>query len=119
MQYRTLLSYYTVAKAESHRRNTACYVRLGCFSIDPPFNNTDVLPMSPSFINTQFYLFTDFHQRTPTTLSEDDLNSSRRTNFRPELNTVIISHGFLQNGRVDWMVHMAMEMLKRVRLQYQ
>lgn len=108
-----LILYAVVAQAERHRRNTACYPRLGCFSIDPPFNNTDVLPMSPSFINTQFYLFTDFHQRTPTTLSEDDLNSSRRTNFRPELDTVIISHGFLQNGRVDWMVHMAMEMLKR------
>lgn len=74
--------------------------------------------MNPSFINTQFYLFTNFHQRTPTTISEDDLNSSHGTNFRPELDTVIIIHGFLQNGRVDWMVHMAMEMLKRVRLQY-
>lgn len=117
IQYRTLLS-YTVAQAERHRRNAACYARLGCFSIDPPFNNTDVLPMNPSFINTQFYLFTDFHQRTPTTISEDDLNSSHGTNFRPKLDTVIIIHGFLQNGRVDWMVHMAMEMLKRVRLQY-
>lgn len=117
IKYRTLLS-YTVAQAERHRRNAACYARLGCFSIDPPFNNTDVLPMNPSFINTQFYLFTDFHQRTPTTISEDDLNSSHGTNFRPKLDTVIIIHGFLQNGRVDWMVHMAMEMLKRVRLQY-
>lgn len=115
-----IVLYYnnTVAQAEGHQRNAACYDRLGCFSIDPPFNNTDVLPMNPSFINTQFYLFTNFHQRTPTTISEDDLNSSHGTNFRPELDTVIIIHGFLQNGRVDWMVHMAMEMLKQVRLQY-
>jgi hypothetical protein len=92
-----------------------CYPRLGCFSIQPPLNNTDVLPMNPEYIDTKFYLFTDYHERTPKTISENDLNSHTQTGFRPDLDTVFIIHGFLQNGRVEWMVHMAMELLRKVR----
>lgn len=71
--------------------------------------------MNPSYIDTKFHLFTDYHERTPKTISENDLNSHKRTGFRPDLDTVFIIHGFLQNGRVEWMVHMAMELLRKVR----
>ncbi|XP_022316454.2 pancreatic lipase-related protein 2-like [Crassostrea virginica] len=100
--------------AVGQRRNTVCYARLGCFSLEYPFNNTDVLPMEPAFINTRFYLFTN-PQETPSIISEGDITNSleHSLKFRPELETVIIVHGFLQNGQVDWMAKMAIELLKR------
>ncbi|XP_048763218.1 inactive pancreatic lipase-related protein 1-like isoform X2 [Ostrea edulis] len=107
------VSYICAVDAETHQRQVVCYPRLGCFSIQPPLNNTDVLPMNPSYIDTKFHLFTDYHERTPKTISENDLNSHKRTGFRPDLDTVFIIHGFLQNGRVEWMVHMAMELLRK------
>ncbi|XP_061182222.1 pancreatic lipase-related protein 2-like isoform X1 [Saccostrea echinata] len=100
-------------QSEGHRRETICYPRLGCFSIQPPFNNTNVLPMDPSYIDTRFYLLTDHSDHTPITISESDLNSSGGTPFQPNLDSVFIIHGFLQNGRVEWMLHMALELLRR------
>ncbi|KAK6189126.1 hypothetical protein SNE40_005164 [Patella caerulea] len=75
-----------------------CYPRLGCFSIQSPFNNTGMFPQDPGFIGTVFKLYTSENPVQPLTLTTDDL-----AGLNPQEETKVIIHGFMQDWDVDWL----------------
>jgi len=98
------------------KRAQNCYVDLGCFSNDPPFNNTEgALPLDRNFIHTTFWLIPrDRFHPDPIKLVLHDRQRLNASGFDPSLPTKFIIHGFLQHGRVRWIINMAMEFLRKV-----
>ncbi|KAK3091087.1 hypothetical protein FSP39_017022 [Pinctada imbricata] len=97
-----------------NKRSSQCWEHLGCFSNAPPYNNADgALPLSPEFIQTQFYLFASENQANPENLKDDDVRGLTRSQYDGNRKTVFIIHGFLQSGMVDWTITLANEILKK------
>ncbi|XP_035698636.1 uncharacterized protein LOC118431502 [Branchiostoma floridae] len=96
-----------------------CYGDLGCFSDEFPFDNTGgVVPQSPEYINTVFYVFT---KSNPTiearqAISYDDILSVQNSPFDPAKPVKVLIHGFYSypiTGDPFWAGDAMREMLKR------
>ncbi|XP_041358980.1 inactive pancreatic lipase-related protein 1-like [Gigantopelta aegis] len=94
------------------RRQTSCFARLGCFSNDPPYNNTIELPQDPNFINTTFKLYTRTNPNHPSFLFTHSAESVHRSRFDSSKPVRIIIHGFLQSTRLPWVVEMVQKLLQ-------
>ena len=75
-------------------KQVVCYDELGCFDKLPPFSPSMPLPMSPSKIQTEYYL------RTRHNLLEDqpiipDAANLTASHFDPAKRTKVIIHGFV------------------------
>ncbi|XP_078656697.1 pancreatic lipase-related protein 2-like [Branchiostoma floridae x Branchiostoma belcheri] len=96
-----------------------CYGDLGCFSDEYPFDNTGrVVPQSPEYINTVFYVFT---KSNPTiearqAISYDDILSVQNSPFDPTKPVKVLIHGFYSypiTGDPFWAGDAMREILKR------
>ena len=84
-----------------------CYGDLGCFSNAYPFSGVlarpiALLPESPEKISTFFTLYSR-------KLSQGELISAAnltQTSFNPFLKTKFITHGFLDNAMLPWIIEM-------------
>ncbi|KAL5017112.1 hypothetical protein ScPMuIL_006701 [Solemya velum] len=105
------------SRAGPHRGclgETTCFFKVGCFSNDPPFNNTEgALPLDPSFIQTTFHLYTRHNRDISQNLAISNITSITRSHFNAHLPIKIIIHGFVQNGRVEWIRNMARQILHK------
>ncbi|CAH1243014.1 PNLIPRP3 [Branchiostoma lanceolatum] len=96
-----------------------CFGDLGCFSDEYPFDNTGgVVPQSPEYINTMFYVFT---KSNPTiearqAISYDDILSVQNSPFDPTKPVKVLIHGFYSysiTGDPFWAGDAMREMLIR------
>ncbi|XP_012937117.1 pancreatic lipase-related protein 2 [Aplysia californica] len=96
-------------------RNRGChgvfYAGLGCFSTRPPFNNTSWRPQRPSFVDTTFLLYTRRNPTVNQTLNADIRSSITASNFNVSQPVKILVHGFLQHGRVPFLINMTRALL--------
>ncbi|XP_048764050.1 pancreatic lipase-related protein 2-like [Ostrea edulis] len=100
----------------THKRSSVCYDDLGCYSTGSPFwsihRPINFLPQRPEKINTRFFLYTRSNKNHYSQLIANSFNSIRNSHFDGAKKTKIVSHGFLENGFVNWMVKMKDEFLK-------
>ncbi|KAK3796928.1 hypothetical protein RRG08_032232 [Elysia crispata] len=89
------------------------FQRLGCFSVDPPFDNTQRLPQAPSDINTVFRLYTRQNRDVPHLLLPHSRSSVINSNFNGSRPTKIIIHGFLQTGSTEYVLNMTKALLDK------
>ncbi|XP_078354655.1 pancreatic lipase-related protein 2-like [Oculina patagonica] len=100
------------------KATTLCYGKYGCFSDDPPFDNSLIaLPSDPEAIGTIFIL----HTRANALLKEEILNTDNNASitnstFDPLLKVKFIVHGFTQDGQSPWVKEMALELLKKEKM---
>ncbi|KAI8774315.1 Pancreatic lipase- protein 2 [Biomphalaria glabrata] len=87
------------------------YSRLGCFTLDPPFNNTQWLPQSPSVVNTRFLLYTRHNPTTGHRLDADNSSSITSSHLTGDKDIKILIHGFLQYGSMEFLVNMTEALL--------
>uniref|UniRef100_A0A2C9LZ68 Lipase domain-containing protein n=1 Tax=Biomphalaria glabrata TaxID=6526 RepID=A0A2C9LZ68_BIOGL len=87
------------------------YSRLGCFTLDPPFNNTQWLPQSPSVVNTRFLLYTRHNPTTGHRLDTDNSSSMTSSHLTGDKDIKILIHGFLQYGSMEFLVNMTEALL--------
>ncbi|KAK6188489.1 hypothetical protein SNE40_004653 [Patella caerulea] len=87
-----------------------CYGRYGCFSNAKPFNNAKGnLPDSPEKQGISFLLNNkDAYNEN---LKVNDHDRIRDSFFNPELNTILIIHGYTEDGEADWVDNMVDELL--------
>ncbi|XP_052271531.1 inactive pancreatic lipase-related protein 1-like [Dreissena polymorpha] len=83
-----------------------CYEGLGCFSNETPFNNAaGSLPQSPEEVGVVFMLYTRNSRLSPQILSTEPA-LIRASYFSGHRKSVLIVHGFRDDGREDWLVDM-------------
>ena len=94
---------------------TLCYGKYGCFSDDPPFDNSLIaLPSDPETIGTKFTLHTRANALQKEEILTTDNNASIiNSSFDPLLKVKLIVHGFTQNGKSAWVKDMVLELLKK------
>lgn len=93
--------------------NGAEYLRLGCFSLDPPFNNTQRLPQTPADIETVFKLYTRSNSKEPHILSPFNRSNVLSSNFNGRHQTKIIVHGFIQSETTSYIINMTAALLDK------
>lgn len=94
-----------------------CYGKYGCFSDDPPFDNSLIaLPSDPETIGTKFVLHTSVNALQKEILDTDNNASIINSRFDPLLKVKFIIHGFTQNGQTAWVNEMARELLRKEKL---
>lgn len=84
---------------------SVCYQDYGCFTDEYPFSGSinrpvSLLPQSPEKINTSFYLWNRGTTSDGETISRFNVTSS----FDSTLETKFIIHGFLDNGKLPWII---------------
>uniref|UniRef100_A0A0B7AM58 Lipase domain-containing protein n=1 Tax=Arion vulgaris TaxID=1028688 RepID=A0A0B7AM58_9EUPU len=94
-------------------RNGVQYTGLGCFTLDPPFTNTDWLPQTPVSIGLRFLLYTRNNPAMPDILSATNRSSINLSNIRPQLPVKFIIHGYLQNAGMEYIVNMTNALLNK------
>ena len=97
-----------------------CYGKYGCFSDDPPFDNSLIaLPSHPDTIGTNFVLHTGTRANAlqkEEILDTDKNESITNSSFDPLLKVKFIVHGFTQNGQTAWVKEMVQELLKKEKM---
>ncbi|XP_078574626.1 pancreatic triacylglycerol lipase-like isoform X2 [Branchiostoma floridae x Branchiostoma japonicum] len=94
-----------------------CYDGLGCFTTDPPWSLTlerpiASLPRPPDEIQVQFLLRTRNTPSTGVFLRAGDRAALAASDFIGSRPTKFITHGFIENGFVDWITDMSQEILR-------
>ncbi|XP_076040571.1 pancreatic triacylglycerol lipase-like [Oratosquilla oratoria] len=96
--------------------NLACYSRYGCFPIDGPWGTGErpvsVPPQSPERIQPIFCLHTLAHPDCQV-LDVDDFNSIWKSTLDPEAPLIIITHGFLESAKAEWLQLAVQTLLRR------
>ncbi|PFX32145.1 pancreatic lipase-related protein 2-like isoform X1 [Stylophora pistillata] len=117
---KSLFFFALLFSLQGHSKATkVCYGKYGCFSNDPPFDKSMILlPSDPDSIGTRFLL----HTRTNTQknvveiLNTDNNASIVNSTFDPLLKVKFIVHGYTQNGESAWVKEMAVELLKKEKM---
>jgi hypothetical protein len=92
-----------------------CYDHIGCFSNSFPYNNAHGnLPESPDHIQTQFLLYTRQNPHQEKLLDPYDHSTIKHSHFDGSKKTVLITHGYQDDGRSTWIHKMTTELLKKV-----
>ncbi|KAK6188490.1 hypothetical protein SNE40_004654 [Patella caerulea] len=87
-----------------------CYDQYGCFSNAKPFNNAKGnLPDSPEKQGINFSLNTI--ECVNQVINVNDFGSIRDSYFNPDLKTILIIHGYTDDGGAAWVVEMVDELL--------
>ncbi|XP_066549152.1 pancreatic triacylglycerol lipase [Amia ocellicauda] len=94
-----------------------CYDRLGCFGNDRPWAGTiqrpiSRLPWSPERINTRFLLFTRQNPNSYQDISAVIPSTISASNFRTNLKTRFIIHGFIDKADELWVEDMCKALLQ-------
>lgn len=93
---------------------SVCYDKYGCFSDEPPFDNSLMaLPSHPESIGTKFSLHTRADALKKKEFLSADNSSISNSSFNPLRKVKFIIHGFIQNGQTSWVKKMALELLKK------
>ncbi|CAL1544811.1 unnamed protein product [Lymnaea stagnalis] len=87
------------------------YPGLGCFTLDPPFNNSQWLPQHPSDVDTTFLLYTRSNPTVPDIIDAKNRSSIKRSHYDANLPVKILIHGFLQYGAMDYLLNMTRALL--------
>ncbi|XP_070537615.1 inactive pancreatic lipase-related protein 1-like [Ptychodera flava] len=91
-----------------------CYGDLGCFTNDPPYDNTGrFLPESPEDIDVSFILLTRSNLLIPTVLVRNDTKGLAQSNFDPTKPTKFTIHGYTDDGLTAWAYDMAKALVER------
>lgn len=78
--------------------------KIGCFSNNPPFNNTQLyLPIDPILIDTSFQLFTKKNPTAGQFLSYRNVKTIENSNFDKNLPLKIVVHGFQNDINSSWL----------------
>ncbi|XP_071118170.1 inactive pancreatic lipase-related protein 1-like [Haliotis cracherodii] len=92
--------------------NSKCYGKYGCFSNASPYNNAKrFLPESPESQGIQFLLYTRTNRAQAQILKEADSNSVHQSHYNHAHPTKMITHGYTDNGRAQWIKQMTQELL--------
>ena len=92
-----------------------CYDHIGCFSNASPFTNAyGKIPESPEHMQPRFDLFTRRNPFVAQGLKLYNEGSISDSNFNGEVKTVVIIHGFQDEGESPWIEEMVEELLKKV-----
>ncbi|XP_033111033.1 uncharacterized protein LOC117112092 [Anneissia japonica] len=94
-----LLFFLVAALSTKVLANRVCYGDLGCFTNDPSCGATfdDLLPKSPDYINTNFYLFTRLDTKAHT-IDRTDSSTLTSSTFNRKKRTVFLIHGYTESG---------------------
>ncbi|XP_068718308.1 pancreatic lipase-related protein 2-like isoform X2 [Montipora capricornis] len=77
-----------------------CYGKYGCFSHAPPFINLLMaLPQAPDDVNTTFSLYTRANAKQAQLVDDSDVEKIKKSNLDVSKRTIIICHGWSDNGR--------------------
>ncbi|XP_077987386.1 inactive pancreatic lipase-related protein 1-like [Glandiceps talaboti] len=91
-----------------------CYDDLGCFTDDPPYDNTGSFPpQSPEEQDITFLLYTRQNRVTPNILTRKDVLGLAESNFDPSRPTKFVIHGYTGNGYNGWRRDMAQALVAR------
>ncbi|XP_067054927.1 pancreatic lipase-related protein 2-like [Acropora muricata] len=93
-----------------------CYGKYGCFSKAPPFDDRLVMsPQDPSTVNTTFSLYTRSNKHKAHLIDDEDEEKLYDSNFEISKRTIIISHGWTEdgNGHNGWERRMKDALLQR------
>ncbi|KAK6189125.1 hypothetical protein SNE40_005163 [Patella caerulea] len=86
-----------------------CYPPFGCYNTSYPFNNSaNILPQSPERVGVGIYVFQD--QLHSVRLDWDVSIQELSALIVPGLKTVILIHGYQDNGRTPWIMKMVPEL---------
>ncbi|XP_077987391.1 pancreatic lipase-related protein 2-like [Glandiceps talaboti] len=81
-----------------------CYGDLGCFTNDPPYDNSPQLPQDPETVNTGFWLYTWDNRDVPQIIDRMDADSLLNSNFDRLKDTKFLIHGWVNSGETEWVV---------------
>ncbi|XP_067641470.1 pancreatic triacylglycerol lipase isoform X2 [Eurosta solidaginis] len=91
----------------SESSDVKCYGVYGCFPLDGPWQSKtrqfNVHPQKPSIIEPHYTLFTTRNMSRPTFLDLNDPEAVTKMGINPKGKIFFVSHGYLENGNVDWM----------------
>lgn len=110
-----LLFCLVLGRSERHKRASACYGPLGCFSTNGFFSirrPINLLPASRQSVNTQFRLYTRKNKDVDHVIRVDYPVTYDLSHFNPNKSTKFIVHGFTDNGFKPWVIKMKNEFLK-------
>ncbi|XP_070537997.1 pancreatic lipase-related protein 2-like [Ptychodera flava] len=79
-----------------------CYGDLGCFTNNPPYDNTNFLPEDPSVVNVGFALYTRSNPTVYQEISRHDPLSLAISNFDKDADTKFLIHGWTSNAGTGW-----------------
>ncbi|XP_017479648.1 PREDICTED: pancreatic triacylglycerol lipase-like [Rhagoletis zephyria] len=92
-----------------------CYGVYGCFPLDGPWTTPtrqiNVHPHKPSQIEPHFTLHTRRSLDQPKFIDLNDPEAVTHLGINPEGKIFLISHGYIENGLVEWMKDMAKALL--------
>ncbi|KAJ6215755.1 hypothetical protein RDWZM_010255 [Blomia tropicalis] len=94
-------------------RTEVCYQDLGCFYLEGPMKQTNMLPSSLEKINTQFFIYYRSGQVEEQIV--DPYNSSTFKKINRSKQLVIIVHGFNNDHKVGYLVRMKDAILKYLK----
>ncbi|XP_077987394.1 pancreatic lipase-related protein 2-like [Glandiceps talaboti] len=83
-----------------------CYGDLGCFTNDPPYDNSPHLPEDPAVVATGFWLYTSSNRVFRQVIDRNDLDSLLNSNFDMNKDSKFLIHGWTNSGEEDWVVSM-------------
>ncbi|XP_064624726.1 pancreatic triacylglycerol lipase-like isoform X2 [Lineus longissimus] len=97
---------------------TKCYGVLGCMSTGGVFSDLShrplqLLPLDRDKIQTTFHLFTKRNHQSEQILVADNNVTITNSMFDPTKETKVIVHGFIDNGRLPWVLKIKDEYLKK------
>ncbi|XP_077987392.1 inactive pancreatic lipase-related protein 1-like, partial [Glandiceps talaboti] len=88
-----------------------CYGDLGCFTNDPPYDNSPLLPQDPATVNVLFWLYTRNNPDDEQVIKRNDPNSLLNSNFDHLKDSKFIIHGWTNNGKEPWIIDIRHEFL--------
>ncbi|XP_054729553.1 pancreatic triacylglycerol lipase [Anastrepha obliqua] len=92
---------------KSDLNNVRCYGVYGCFPLDGPWTTEtrqiNVHPQKPSEIEPHYTLYTSRSMKNPKFIDLNDPEAITQMGINPVGKIFFISHGYLENGNIDWM----------------
>ncbi|XP_077987393.1 pancreatic triacylglycerol lipase-like [Glandiceps talaboti] len=91
-----------------------CYGDLGCFTNDPPYDNSPYLPQDPETVNVGFWLYTTDNRVVYQVIDRNDINTLFDSNFDKEKDSKFLIHGWFNSGDENWIISMKNSFLNSV-----
>ncbi|KAK8731852.1 hypothetical protein OTU49_007300, partial [Cherax quadricarinatus] len=88
-----------------------CYMDLGCFRDEGPFDYLDMLPSPPEEINTRFLLYTRERGEREKVIKPHNISTIFTSHFNTSRPTKLLIHGFGSSCHSVWIREMRVALL--------
>ncbi|XP_039961504.1 pancreatic lipase-related protein 2 [Bactrocera neohumeralis] len=101
---------------KSDGNEVKCYGVYGCFPLNGPWTTEtrqiNVHPQKPSQIEPHYTLYTKRSMEKPKFIDLNDPEAVAQMGINPAGKIFLVSHGYLENGNIEWMKELAKTLLQ-------